>query len=41
MHALGGIQTWDPSNQAPADLLLRLLGHRDRQRLLKHKNKSF
>jgi hypothetical protein len=41
IHALGGIQTCDPSNQAPADLLLRPLGHRDRQRLIKHKNNAF
>jgi hypothetical protein len=34
MHALGWIQTCDPSNQAPEELLLRPLGHRDRQRLI-------
>jgi len=29
MHALSGIRTRDPSNQAPADLLLGSHGHRD------------
>jgi len=41
MHALGGIQTCDPSNQTPADLHLRPLGHRDRQLLIKRKNNAF
>ena len=41
MHALGGIKTCDPSSQAPADLLLRPIGHRYRQPLIKHKNNAF
>jgi hypothetical protein len=33
IHALSGIQNLDPSNQAAADLRLRLRGHWDRQQL--------
>jgi hypothetical protein len=38
IHAQSGIRTRDPSNQAAADLCLRMRGHWDRQPITSHRN---